>query len=133
MSLTRNPWHVREYTPRELDLAAVGLLCRASRLLAFSAADNVMEYYEANRRSVRKITRLDILRLQYRLPRRLLQIPYDILNRMNRRRLLARNKELTAGIRDGRLLSGQGLGGVLRPLLHRRKERIDSLVGRLSR
>lgn len=97
MSLTRNPWHVREYTPRELDLLLSDCFAGVEAFGVFGR-DNVMEYYEANRRSVRKITRLDILRLQYRLPRRLLQIPYDILNRMNRRRLLARNKELTAGI-----------------------------------
>ena len=47
-----------------------------------------MAYYEQNRRSVARITRFDILDLQHRLPRRLLQLPYDILNRINRRKLL---------------------------------------------
>ena len=32
------------------------------------------------------------------LPRRLLRIPYDILNRINRRRLLADNRDLTQSI-----------------------------------
>jgi len=88
MSLTRNPWHVREYRIDEL-----------RRLLseAFSAVEThgvfgnerVMEYYEHNRRSVD----------QRRLPRRLLQLPYDLLNRINRRRLLRQNEALTTSIR----------------------------------
>ena len=58
MSLTRNPWHVREYRIDEL-----------RRLLseAFSAVEThgvfgnerVMEYYEHNRRSVERIARFD--------------------------------------------------------------------------
>jgi hypothetical protein len=57
-----------------------------------------MEYYEKNRQGVERITRFDILDLQHRLPRQLLQIPYDILNRINRRRLLKKNTELTTSI-----------------------------------
>ena len=33
------------------------------------------------------------------LPRRLLQLPYDLLNRLNRRKLLRDNGSLTASIR----------------------------------
>jgi hypothetical protein len=58
-----------------------------------------MEYYEKNRQGVQRITRFDILDLQHRLPRQLLQIPYDILNRINRRKLLAAAPEATASIR----------------------------------
>ena len=57
-----------------------------------------MEYYDKNREGVKRITRFDILDLQHRLPRQLLQIPYDILNRVNRRRLLKKNNELTTSI-----------------------------------
>ena len=98
MSLTRNPWHVREYRIDEL-----------RRLLseAFSAVEThgvfgnerVMEYYEHNRRSVERIARFDLFDLQHRLPRRLLQLPYDLLNRINRRRLLRQNEALTTSIR----------------------------------
>ena len=45
-----------------------------------------MAYYEQNRRSVARITRFDILDLQHRLPRRLLQLPYAKLSRINRRK-----------------------------------------------
>mgnify|MGYP005855312359 CR=1 FL=1 len=52
-----------------------------------------------DRRSVRRITRFDVLDLQHRLPRRLLQLPYDLLNRLNHRKLLRQNTDLTTSIR----------------------------------
>ena len=58
-----------------------------------------MAYYAENRRSVERLLRFDPLDLQHRLPRRLLQLPYDLLNRLNRRRLLHANTELTTSIR----------------------------------
>ena len=61
--------------------------------------ERVMEYYEHNRRSVERIARFDLFDLQHRLPRRLLQLPYDLLNRINRRRLLRQNEALTTSIR----------------------------------
>ncbi|MBR3774903.1 MAG: SAM-dependent methyltransferase, partial [Alistipes sp.] len=57
-----------------------------------------MEYYEKNRQGVERITRFDVLDLQHRLPRWMLQIPYDVLNRLNRRRLLNENTSLTESI-----------------------------------
>ena len=97
MSLTRNPWHVREYRPEELTNM---LECQFSSVetLGVFGNEKVMEYYEKNRRSVQKITRLDVLRLQYILPRFLLKLPYDLLNRINRRFLLKKNRELTTSI-----------------------------------
>lgn len=97
MSLTRNPWHVREYTVGEL---------RRLNERYFSTVDmqgvygneKVMDYYEKNKASVRRFTRFDILNLQYRLPRSILQIPYDILNRVNRRLLLKQNNGLVNDI-----------------------------------
>ncbi len=98
MSLTRNPWHVREYTAVELRrLLAAGF--SDVEMLGVEGNDKVMEYYGKNRRGVERITRFDIFDFQHRLPRRLLQIPYDILNRLNRRRLLKADNELTTSIR----------------------------------
>ena len=97
MSLTRNPWHIREYTADEFqNLLSIGF----DRVSVAGVVGNekVMEYYEKNRQGVKRITRFDILDLQHRLPRQLLQIPYDILNRINRRRLLKQNSELTTSI-----------------------------------
>lgn len=93
MSLTRNPWHIREYTAAEL-AAIVGTSFGKVEVKGVYGSPVVMEYHERNKASVQRITRYDILKLQYRLPRRLLQIPYDIMNRLNRRRLLEGNTEI---------------------------------------
>jgi len=97
MSLTRNPWHVREYNADELRNL---LECNFSKVEAYGVVGNekIMEYYRKNRQSVRKITRFDILDLQHRLPRKLLQFPYDVLNRLNRRSLHKKNTSLTESI-----------------------------------
>ncbi len=98
MSLTRNPWHVREYTAGELQRLLSECFADVE-MLGVDGNRKVMDYFEKNRRGVERITRFDILDLQHRLPRWMLQIPYDILNRLNRRRLLRANNELTTSIR----------------------------------
>jgi SAM-dependent methyltransferase len=97
MSLTRNPWHVREYKAEELKKLLSKEFSQID-MMGVGGNKKIMEYYEANRRGVERITRFDILDLQHRLPRWMLQIPYDILNRLNRRRLLDQNNELTSSI-----------------------------------
>lgn len=96
MSLTRNPWHIREYTPEEFSR----LLGDFSKVEALGVKGNerVWRYYEKNRESVHRIMRFDILRMQWWLPRWILQLPYDIMNRLNRRRLHKQNTELTEAI-----------------------------------
>lgn len=96
MSLTRNPWHVREYTAEQFsarlsDFAEV-------EALGVAGNERVWSYYEKNRESVERITRFDIFRMQWWMPRWVLQIPYDILNRLNRRRLHSENRTLTENI-----------------------------------
>ena len=97
MSLTRNPWHVREYKANEL-YNLLGCYFSNVELYGVVGNEKIMEYYRKNRQSVRKITRFDILDLQHRLPRKLLQIPYDLLNRLNRRSLHKKNTSLTDSI-----------------------------------
>ena len=96
-SLTRNPWHVREYTA---DGLAKLMRTYFPKLTTQGVHGNekVMAYYEENRRSVRRFTRFDIFNLQYRLPRTWLQVPYDILNRMNRKSLQQQNTGLVGEI-----------------------------------
>jgi len=93
MSITRNPWHIREYTVTELKDLLSKYFSSVSTLGVFGD-EKVMDYYTKNKESVRKITRFDVLNLQYKLPRQVLQIPYDILNRMNRKKLLNNNESL---------------------------------------
>lgn len=98
MSITRNPWHVREYTIVELDALLREKFGTVEQLGVFGN-EKIMKYYDNNKKSVEKITRWDIFNLQYRLPRRVLQIPYDILNRRNRKKLVAQDNSLVASIK----------------------------------
>jgi hypothetical protein len=85
-SLTRNPWHIREYTANQLtDLC--GKVFDHVEAKGIGGNDKVWEYHEANRASVRKFTRFDIFDLQHRLPASLLRKPYELLNRLNRKKL----------------------------------------------
>tara|TARA_B110000305_G_scaffold23844_1_gene21857 strand:- start:110 stop:877 length:768 start_codon:yes stop_codon:yes gene_type:complete len=86
MSLSRNPWHIREYSVNELADLLTAVFSSVDKKGVFGN-DVAMKYYEENKASVRKIMRFDLLNLQYNLPRWMLQIPYDILNRRNRNKL----------------------------------------------
>ncbi len=97
MSLTRNPWHIREYTVDEFKNLLENTFHSVDAQGVFGN-EKIMEYYEKNRKGVESITRFDVLNLQHHLPRWMLRIPYDILNRLNRRKLLIRNRELTSNI-----------------------------------
>jgi 2-polyprenyl-3-methyl-5-hydroxy-6-metoxy-1,4-benzoquinol methylase len=100
MTLTRNPWHVREYFAPELvnlckqvfsDVEANGI----------AGNDKIMNYHEQNRASVKKITRFDIFNLQYKLPAPLLRVPYEFFNRLNRNNLDKQDNKLVKSISVG--------------------------------
>lgn len=97
MSLTRNPWHIREYTKEELENLLKKYFSEVE-MLGVYGDDKVNQYYEQNKESVKKFTRFDIFNLQYKLPRSVLRIPYDILNRMNRNKLQEQNDDLVMQI-----------------------------------
>ena len=96
-TLTRNPWHEREYTAAELTKLTESIFPKVESK-GITGNEKVMEYYEMNKASVKKITRFDIFNLQYKLPASLLRIPYDIMNRMNRNKLQKSNNSLTSDI-----------------------------------
>lgn len=96
MSLTRNPWHVREYRPEELKSLLAGF--SSVECKGVGGNERVWAYYEKNRESVNRIMRFDILKMQWWLPRFVLQLPYDILNRLNRKKLYSDNSQLTDAI-----------------------------------
>ncbi|WP_370090218.1 class I SAM-dependent methyltransferase [Ekhidna sp.] len=97
MTLSRNPWHEREYTGDELKA-----LCKKYfekvEMKGIAGNEKVLEYHERNRASVQRIMRYDFFDLQHRLPAGLLRIPYDILNRMNRNKLNETGDELVKSI-----------------------------------
>ncbi|MCP9757088.1 class I SAM-dependent methyltransferase [Lacihabitans sp. CCS-44] len=96
-SLSRNPWHIREYKTNELK----SLMLKYFKTLdakGVGGNDKVWEYYAQNKASVNKIMRWDIFNLQHNLPAWILRIPYEILNRFNRNKLLQQSEGLAAEI-----------------------------------
>lgn len=96
-SLTRNPWHIREYTAHQLELLLRKHFPKVA-LQGVHGNEKVKQYLAENRKSVERITRFDVFNLQYRLPRAVLQVPYDILNRRNRKKLMQQSNGLAAEI-----------------------------------
>ena len=97
MTLTRNPWHVREYTSEELNR-----LCRKYfsqvDILGISGNSKVIEYYNQNLESVKRFKRLDIFNLENNLPNFIYKILYEFLNRINRNNLQSNDNELVSAI-----------------------------------
>jgi len=98
-SLSRNPYHMREYDTPEFRSLILDYFDASKVYFGGVYGDErVMEYHEKNRRSVEKYRRFDLLGLERRLPASLLQIPYDLLNRLNRIGLKKANGELVTQI-----------------------------------
>ena len=97
MSLTRSPWHTREYTPKQMGDIMKSIFLNVE-LKGVFGNEKVMEYYQKNKESVARITRWDILNMQYWLPRWMLRIPYDILNRFNRHNLQDNNAAIVNSV-----------------------------------
>ena len=97
MTLSRNPWHIREYTADQLTK-----LCEKHfsnvEMKGIAGSEKVLEYHEQNRKSVNRIMQFDIFNLQHRLPAPLLRKPYEILNRMNRKKLKSGDNDLVKSI-----------------------------------
>ena len=83
MTLSRNPWHTREYTGDELAGICKKYFSKVD-MQGIAGSERVMDYHEKNRASVQKIMKWDVLNLQHRLPGWMLQWPYEFLNRRNR-------------------------------------------------
>ena len=97
MTLTRNPWHIREYTSRQLQELAKKVFKKII-MKGISGNDKVKKYYEENKKSVSKFKRLDILNLEKYLPNFLYKIPYEFLNRVNRNKLESNDRSLVSSI-----------------------------------
>ena len=97
LSLTDNPWHVREYSRIEIQTLLESYFPDVT-IMGICGNENVMEYYEKNKKSVQKIKRLDLFDLHSRLPRLLKRGIYTILNNRNRRNLMNKNKTVTSSL-----------------------------------
>jgi len=93
MSLSRNPWHFREYTPFEINEILKTSFTNIEVKGVFGN-EKVMNYYNVNKKSVERIRKWDIFNLENNMPKWLIKIPYDILNRFNRHKLQDNNQQL---------------------------------------
>lgn len=98
MSLSRNPWHVREYTAAELTSLAKEFF-QEVEMKGIGGNDKVMKYYDRNKKSVDRMMRWDFLNLQNNLPAWMLRFPYELLNRWNREKLKTMSDDLVMSIR----------------------------------
>nr|WP_262921462.1 class I SAM-dependent methyltransferase [Maribellus maritimus] len=96
-SLTRNPWHIKEYSGNEF-FKLLSQNFSEIRMKGVHGSENAMLYYEKNKLSVDQILKIDVLKLNQILPRWVLKIPYDLMNRINRLLLLNNNRKLTDSI-----------------------------------
>ena len=99
-SLSRNPWHIREYTADELTQLAKKYFADVE-MKGITGNEKVWQYYQRNKKSVDRIMRFDVLDLQHRLPASILRIPYEWLNRRNRNKLNDDSDELVRSITHG--------------------------------
>ncbi len=96
-TLTRNPYHVREYTPTEMK-NVVATAFDNFEIKGVYGNEKVMKYYNANKESVAKILKWDIFKLEKNLPAGLVKIPYNIMNNLNRKKLYDASADLTSSI-----------------------------------
>ncbi len=90
LSFGVNPFHVREYTAGELE-ALLGAHFARVEVHGVNASPRVLDHWEARRRRVEAILRLDFLGLRHRLPRTVVELAFGQLARLVR--LLARRGE----------------------------------------
>ncbi len=97
MSLTRNPWYVREYLGDEL-YNLLRYRFREVEPMGVFGGPKAMEYYEKNKQTVQHLLQRDVLKFHRWLPRLLFRIPYNLYNRMTRRQLLIAHRTLTCSL-----------------------------------
>ena len=96
-TIARNPWHYKEYT-----FESLGTLFEKTfsnyKIQAVKGNEKTAAYYEKNKKSVQRFLRYDVIKLEHKIPSWLLQIPYEIANRMNSKKLLNKNPDLVNSI-----------------------------------
>ncbi|WP_108867487.1 class I SAM-dependent methyltransferase [Aquimarina aquimarini] len=92
-SIARNPWHYKEYTYDQINNLIKNVF-NTYTIMGIEGNDKTDHYYATNKKNVERILKLDIFNLQYKTPSFILKIPYEILNRYNRKRLFKKNNEL---------------------------------------
>lgn len=97
LSLSRNPWHIREYYADDLKALLQDYYDHVE-IFGIDGNERVWEYYHHNRKMVTQFTKWDLLNLQNRLPAWMIKDVYELANRMSRNRILQQNSALTQAI-----------------------------------
>lgn len=103
-SVTRNPWHVKEYTVEELSSKATNIF-KNFTMEGVYAYPKLEEYFKINAQKIESIKRWDVFDFKNRMPRWMLKIPYDIANSLFKRTL--KNDELTQSIDENDFYAAQ--------------------------
>jgi ubiquinone/menaquinone biosynthesis C-methylase UbiE len=99
-SIARNPFHVHEYTFKEMETEA-GSVFGNIELKGLQGNDRVNKYYHENAQWARKMLKLDPLGLHKLLPASWLVVPYNWLTSKMRAQLNNQNKDVaTIGTAD---------------------------------
>jgi len=96
-SLSRNPWHIREYNTKELKDLMENYF-KTVDAMGVNGNEKVWDYYKKNKSSVYKTMRWDVFDLQHKLPSWVLRIPYEFMNRRNREKLMVQSQGTTNNI-----------------------------------
>lgn len=91
-SFTRNPFHVREYEAVEL-YDRVKTCFTSVNLMGLNPSRDLKDYLAKHKQQVDRFLKWDILKLEKRLPKPLLRIPYNIFNQLNKIMISRRNGE----------------------------------------
>lgn len=92
-SLTRNPWHIREYDYMQLAQRLQPHFSSVT-LNGLNTSETLQTYLAEHKAQVARILRWDVLKLEQRLPRQFLKIPYNMFNQFNKVLMFKRNTEL---------------------------------------
>lgn len=99
MSLTRNPYHMREYTTTEFrNLLSSYFEADKIYFGGVYGDDQILKYHEKNKLGIAKWRKWDVFNLEQNLPGKWFQFPYDLLNRINRNRLKNKHDDLVSNI-----------------------------------
>lgn len=96
-SLAPNPYHIKEYAAGELsDL--LGKFFAEVKVSGLFGDETFMNYHHSNQSWVEHFMKFDVFNLAQRLPKRLLQKPYDLITRIMRSNLHKSSTALTENI-----------------------------------
>ena len=99
MSVSENPYHLREWTAPELAALAAPIL-PGSRVRGMNGSERVLAYEQARGEQIRRILRLDPLGLRKLIPEAVVRVVFARLARLVRRRVGAAGALPQVGVGD---------------------------------